>query len=96
MLPNHGSFSMSSRHFLLVAIGVFVPALALAEPGPMHGACMNDVKTLCGSIEPGRDHIRECMKEHRADLSTGCKEAIDARRLEHHRGQTSDAPKSDE
>jgi hypothetical protein len=36
------------------------------------------------------------MKEHRAELSTGCKEAIDARRLEHHRRQISDGPKNDE
>jgi hypothetical protein len=60
MPPTTRSSSMSSRHYLLVAFAVCVPAIALAEPGPMHGACMNDVKTLCGSIEPGRDHIREC------------------------------------
>jgi hypothetical protein len=83
---------MSSRLCLLVAIGVFVPALAMAQSGPMQGACASDVKTLCGSVEPGGGHIRECMKEHRAELSAGCKEALAERRQERHRGQSSDAP----
>jgi len=83
---------MSSRHCVLVAIGVFVPALAMAQSGPMQGACAGDVKALCGSVEPGGGHIRECMKEHRAELSDGCKQALAERRQERHRGQSSDAP----
>jgi hypothetical protein len=73
---------MHSKHCFVVAATVFAPMLALAEPGPLHGACMSDVKTLCGSIQPGGGRIRECMKEHRAELSTACKVAIADRMLE--------------
>jgi hypothetical protein len=43
---------------------------------------MNDVKTLCGSVQPGGGRIRECMREHRAQLSNACKVAIADRMLE--------------
>jgi hypothetical protein len=79
---------MYSKHCFVVVAVVFAPMLALAEPGPLHGACMSDVKTLCGSIEPGGGRIRDCMREHRAELSTACKVAIADRMLEHGRGQS--------
>ena len=65
-----------------VAIGMMAPTLAFGEPGPVRGACMNDVKTLCGSVQPGGGRIRECMREHRAQLSNACKVAIADRMLE--------------
>jgi hypothetical protein len=43
---------------------------------------MNDVKSLCGSVQPGGGRVRECMREHRAQLSSGCKLAIADRMLE--------------
>jgi len=82
---------MVSKYCLVVAAGVLVPVLALAEPGPMHGACMSDVKALCGSVQPGGGRIRDCMKEHRAQLSLTCKAAIADRMLERSRGQSTGA-----
>jgi hypothetical protein len=76
--------------FVIVAV-VFAPTLALAEPGLLQGACMSDVKTLCGSIQPGGGRIRDCMREHRTELSTACKVAIADRMLEHGRGQSGGA-----
>jgi Cysteine rich repeat len=73
---------MSFKHCLVVATVVFSPVLALAEPGPLHGACASDIKALCGSIQPGGGRIRDCMKEHRAQLSNTCKLAIADRMLE--------------
>jgi Cysteine rich repeat len=78
---------MLSKACFVAAAVIFVPVLALAEPGPLHGACMSDVKTLCGSIQPGGGRIRDCMREHRAELSTACKVAIADRMLERGRGQ---------
>jgi hypothetical protein len=78
---------LSKRCFVVMAVA-FAPTLALAEPGPLHGACMSDVKTLCGSIQPGGGRIRECMKEHRAELSIACKVAIADRMLERGRSQS--------
>ena len=90
---------MLSKYCFVAAAAIFVPVLALAEPGPMHGACMSDIKTLCGSIQPGGGRIRDCMREHRAELSTACKVAIADRMLERARSQSSAAimsvPKTD-
>jgi len=61
---------------LVIAIGMTIPTLALAQQSPVRAACMNDIKTLCGSVEPGRGQIRECIREHRAQLSEGCKTAL--------------------
>ena len=82
---------MFSKFAVAVAAGVFIPTLALAEPGPMQGACMSDVKTLCASIQPGGGRIRECMREHRAQLSIGCKAAIADRMLQHGHNQSAGA-----
>ena len=82
---------MFAKYGLVVAAGVLVPVLALAEGGPMRGACMNDIKSLCGSIQPGGGRIRDCMKEHRAQLSLTCKAAIADRMLERGRSQSAGA-----
>jgi Cysteine rich repeat len=79
---------MFSKYGLLIAVGIFVPLPALAEGGLMQGACMNDIKSLCGSIQPGGGQIRDCMKEHRTQLSIACEAAIANRRLECARSQS--------
>jgi hypothetical protein len=78
---------MFSKYGILVAVGIFVSMPALAESGLMQGACTNDIKSLCGSI--GR--IRDCMKEHRTQLSIACKAAIADRMLERGRSQSAGA-----
>jgi hypothetical protein len=67
---------------LTIAVIALVPTLAFAEPGPLQGACKNDMKALCGSIQPGGGRLRDCMKEHRSQLSDTCKVAIADRMLE--------------
>jgi len=74
---------MLAARLLVISIGVVAPSIASAEPGAMQGACKTDVKALCGSVQPGGGRIRECMKEHRAQLSNGCKVSIADRMLEH-------------
>ena len=82
---------MFSKYGLLIAVGIFVPMPALAEGGLMQGACMNDIKSLCGSIQPGGGRVRDCMKDHRTQLSVACKAAIADRMLERGRGQSAGA-----
>ena len=77
---------------VLAAATVLLPSLALAEPGPLQGACMSDVKALCGSIQPGGGRIRDCLREHRAELSVACKVAIADRMLERGRNQSAGSP----
>ena len=67
---------------LVIAIAVTFPAIASAAPGLGQSACKADLKTLCGSVQPGGGRMRECMKEQRAELSAACKMAIADRVLE--------------
>jgi len=94
---------MSFSRPFSIAIVALVPSLALAEPAPLQGACKNDMKALCGSVQPGGGRLKDCMKEHRSQLSESCKVAIADRMLERHAnkaGVNSDsmksAPKSNE
>jgi hypothetical protein len=80
---------MPCLRILAVTIAIALPGLAMAESGPHPGprpgplaACQSDVKALCGSVQPGGGRIRDCMREHRAQLSTACKLAIAERMLE--------------
>jgi len=81
---------MLSKRWLSVAVGLVIPILitvqAVAQAGPMQGACASDIKAMCGSVQPGGGRIRDCMREHRAQLSAACKIAIADRMLE--RGQS--------
>ena len=67
---------------LVIAIGMTIPTLALAQQGGIRGACMNDIKTLCGDVQPGGGRIRECFRAHRENLSAGCKVALAERMLQ--------------
>jgi cysteine rich repeat protein len=94
---------MSLNRTFALAIVALVPTLALAEPRPLQGACKNDMKTLCASVQPGGGRLRDCMTEHRAQLSEACKVAIADRMLERHANQAGtnsdsmkSAPKSSE
>ncbi len=73
---------MLSVRTLAVAIAIAVPNLAFAQPGPRQGPCQSDIKAFCGSVQPGGGRIRDCMREHRAQLSTACKVSIAERMLE--------------
>lgn len=73
---------MSVIRACVIAFGVAFSTLTYAEPGSIRGVCMNDVKALCGSVQPGGGRIRDCIREHRTQLSNACKLAIADRMLE--------------
>ena len=73
---------MIIRHVFSVAVILLLPNLAMAAPGLLKGACAEDMNALCGSVQPGGGRIRDCMREHRAQLSNACKIAIADRMLE--------------
>jgi hypothetical protein len=55
------------------------PALA-NEPGyadllRVRNACSRDIKTFCTNVEPGKGRIMECLKLHKAEVSSTCMEA---------------------
>ncbi len=53
---------------------------ANAEERQQHreGPCQNDVKRLCGQVEPGDGRIAKCIKEHENEVSAECRQRIDA------------------
>jgi hypothetical protein len=72
---------MRSLHTVALAAALIVPGFALAEPAGM-GPCRADLQNLCAGVQPGGGRIRDCMKEHRAQLSAACKIALADRMLE--------------
>ncbi len=73
---------MNLPKMFVLAAAIVAPAAALAQGGPVRAACQGDIQTLCGSLQPGGGRIRDCMREHRAELSAACKVAIADRMLE--------------
>jgi|HubBroStandDraft_1064217.scaffolds.fasta_scaffold01015_3 hypothetical protein len=39
-------------------------------------ACDGDIQTLCPGVQPGGGRIIACLKEHKDQVSNGCKQAI--------------------
>ena len=39
-------------------------------------ACKSDAESLCAGIEPGGGRVARCLHEKEAQLSTGCREAM--------------------
>jgi hypothetical protein len=52
---------------------------AAAAQGAMAGvraACQADLQKLCAGVQPGGGRIKQCLKEHKDQVSTGCKSAL--------------------
>jgi hypothetical protein len=87
-----------NRLVRLVTLGtsLAIPSLVSAQtppPPPEDGpgafakvreACHDDVARLCHDVKPGHGQIRECLKAHESELSTGCQAAIQEARAHHH------------
>jgi hypothetical protein len=55
--------------------------------GAVRQACMADMQKICPDAKPGPGGgMRECMRAHYADLSDGCKAAIEQMRAQHQGG----------
>ena len=50
--------------------------VAIIRAAAVGKACKADVKQFCADAKPGKGAIADCMKEHAADVSDGCKEAM--------------------
>src|SRR5262245_37778229 len=63
---------------LAIVVGLWTVALAtpsLAADLP----CAADVQKFCASVERGGGRIVKCLKDHQAELSSGCKASIASR-----------------
>lgn len=70
---------MGNLRQVIITILLFAPAAAIAasQPGPaVRRACMADAKKFCSSVLFQPKKRRECMREHRMQLSDRCRTAI--------------------
>jgi len=61
---------------LLISLGL---PLLIAPPSyaaDVKSACMADYLALCASVPLGEGRVTACMKQHRAQVSAGCKFAV--------------------
>jgi len=63
---------------LLVLAALFFLPLAAAAQTPRE-ACMGDYRKFCSGISPGGGKIKQCLIDHRRDLSEACRAALDAK-----------------
>lgn len=62
--------------------GILQPPALSAQSGSqqtladVRAACASDVQKLCGGVPPGGGRIVNCLKQHQADVSNECKQAI--------------------
>jgi len=92
--------SMIGKVIGFVALGVLAtPAIGYAQSGPpgpppaqgrgdaanVHVACAADADRFCKDAKAGHGHVRGCLKAHEADLSDGCKAALQEAGEHHHR-----------
>ena len=79
---------MSRYTKLLVLCSVAVLAASLFRPqtSPAQGApgqssdprtaCASDVQKLCAGVQPGGGRVLACLKQHKDEVSDGCKQAV--------------------
>jgi len=66
---------------LAAAAAAAIAVEAPTAPGPkpeneVRAACEADIQKLCAGVQPGGGRIRACMRQHKDELSDGCKQAI--------------------
>ncbi|HVN84960.1 MAG TPA: cysteine rich repeat-containing protein [Candidatus Binatia bacterium] len=46
--------------------------LNMAKMTERHRVCANDAATFCKDVKPGDGRVRQCLKQHQAQLSAEC------------------------
>ena len=59
--------------FLIGALALGLTASAPAAFAKDGGACKADVEKFCKNVEKGGGRIKQCLQDHKADLSVECK-----------------------
>jgi hypothetical protein len=74
MKLNTGSLLLALSFAL--GTGAALAADAPKADGAVAEACKADVEKLCPGIQPGEGRVVACLKEHKKDVSKGCKSEI--------------------
>ena len=76
------SAELSLRYTVTLTLALVSVAVAVLQPQPLdaqadpRAACAADIQTLCARVQPGGGRILACLKQHQAQVSDGCKQAI--------------------
>lgn len=54
-----------------------------SEMKEAHEACHGDVEKLCGDVKRGKGRIVKCLREHKDQLSDGCKAEFEKMKEKH-------------
>src|SRR5262249_6022735 len=63
-------------YLFLAAILGLAPVGAMAQQTSVRRACEAEIQQHCAGVEPGEGRMRECVKDHFADFSEHCKQAL--------------------
>ncbi len=67
---------------LAVLLALAAPSVALAHDCHHGGACAADIQSLCPNAS-GHDEVRQCLEQHKDQLSAACTQKIQARHDRH-------------
>jgi len=75
-------FTRFSVHCAVVVLGgcILQPQLSRAQSAPSQSdprtACASDIQKICAGVSPGGGRVLACLKQHKDEVSDGCKNAI--------------------
>lgn len=61
---------------LLAMLGLLIGASSAFAADAPGGACRDDAKRLCTSVQPGGGRVMGCLKDKQAELSPACRTAL--------------------
>jgi hypothetical protein len=73
----------------LMSAGAPAQEPAGGPPPAVREACKADMEKFCKDVEQGGGRVKQCMTEHRKELSDSCREAIRSARAHKGNGPSS-------
>jgi hypothetical protein len=65
------------RYFSTLVFAAVLTAIPCSQAFPQDArSCDEDAKRLCPDVKPGEGRIAKCLKQHKDELSPGCKEFL--------------------
>jgi len=66
------------------ALAQQAPSAPAGAPAPeVRQACQADLQKFCANVQPGGGRIKECIAQHKDELSQGCRDALAAAHQQH-------------